>query len=93
MAHLVEELQAEAARAIAAMREAALATRTVHARAELMRHMRTTAVKVKGHRQLIGLGRLHHPDRSRDYAVAVLLTSAQIAKARALASRCWAALM
>ena len=44
--HFVEDLQGQAARAIEAMREAALAARAVHARAELMRHMRTTARKV-----------------------------------------------
>lgn len=42
----VEELQAEAAAAIAHMQQAALAARMVHARAELMRHMLTTAAKV-----------------------------------------------
>ena len=47
MPHLVEELRAEAEAAIAAMREAALAARHLHARAELMRHMLTTARKVK----------------------------------------------
>ncbi len=47
MPHLVEELRAEADAAIAAMRAAALAARQVHARAELMRHMLTTARKVK----------------------------------------------
>lgn len=47
MPHLVEELRAEADAAIAAMRTAALAARQIHARAELMRHMLTTARKVK----------------------------------------------
>ncbi|AMJ62932.1 hypothetical protein [Bosea sp. PAMC 26642] len=47
MSHLVEELRAEATEAIAAMRTAALAARHLHARAELMRHMLTTARKVK----------------------------------------------
>lgn len=45
MPHLVEDLQAQAAQAIAAMREAAIAARSLHARAELMRHMRLTAAK------------------------------------------------
>ncbi len=44
----VDELQAEAQAAIARMRDAALTARHVHARAELMRHMRTTARQVKG---------------------------------------------
>jgi hypothetical protein len=43
--HLVEEEQERAAAAIAAMRAAAEAARELHARAELMRHMRTTAAK------------------------------------------------
>lgn len=47
MPHLVEELRADAEAAIAAMRAAALAARYLHARAELMRHMLTTARKVK----------------------------------------------
>src|SRR5688572_5684204 len=47
MTHFVDELQAEAAKAIAAMKEAAIAARHIHARAELMRHMRTTAAKSK----------------------------------------------
>ncbi|CAH1687362.1 conserved hypothetical protein [Hyphomicrobiales bacterium] len=47
MAHLVEDLQHEAAAAIEAMQGAALAARHAHARAELMRHMLTTARKVK----------------------------------------------
>jgi hypothetical protein len=42
----VEELQAEAAAAIARMQQAALEARMLHARAELMRHMLTTAAKV-----------------------------------------------
>lgn len=46
MAHFVDALQDEAARAVAAMREAALSARAAHARAELMRHMLTTARKV-----------------------------------------------
>jgi len=48
MAHFVEDLQQEAARAIMAMQTAALAARHLHARAELMRHMLTTARKVAG---------------------------------------------
>ena len=47
MSHFVEELQQQAAEAMAAMREAALTARHIHARAELMRHMRTTAAKSK----------------------------------------------
>jgi hypothetical protein len=47
MPHIVDEMQQEAAQAIAAMREAALRARRLHARAELMRHMRLTAAKVK----------------------------------------------
>lgn len=43
----VDELQAEAQAAIARMRETALEARRIHARAELLRHMRTTARKVK----------------------------------------------
>ena len=46
MPHIVDETQNEAALAIEAMREAALHARAVHARAELMRHMRVTAAKV-----------------------------------------------
>jgi hypothetical protein len=46
MPHFVEELQQEAAGAIARMKQTALAARHVHARAELMRHMLTTAKKV-----------------------------------------------
>jgi hypothetical protein len=45
MLHIVDEMQEEAAQAIAAMHEAALRARRLHARAELMRHMRTTAAK------------------------------------------------
>ncbi len=47
MPHFVEMLQQDAAEAIARMREAALEARRRHARAELMRHMLTTARKVK----------------------------------------------
>lgn len=46
MPHFVDELQQEAALAVAAMQKAALAARHIHARAELMRHMLTTARKV-----------------------------------------------
>lgn len=46
MPHFVEALQQEAQGAIATMREAALTARSVHAKAELMRHMLTTARKV-----------------------------------------------
>lgn len=45
MPHFVDQLQNEATQAITAMRDAALAARHIHARAELMRHMRTTAKK------------------------------------------------
>lgn len=55
MPHLVEQLQAEADAAIAAMRASALAARNLHARAELMRHMRMTTAKFR--------------DRPRDEAV------------------------
>jgi hypothetical protein len=46
MSMFVDELQAEASAAIAAMQQAALAARHAHARAELMRHMLTTARKM-----------------------------------------------
>ena len=59
MSHFVESLQAEAEAAIARMREAALDARRLHARAELMRHMLTTAAKNRG--------------RPRDEAVANVL--------------------
>jgi hypothetical protein len=55
MPQFVDELKAEADAAIAAMRAAALHARELHARAELMRHMKMTAAKVK--------------DRPRDEAV------------------------
>jgi len=45
MPHFVDQLQGEAVSAIAAMRDAATRARQIHARAELMRHMRTTAKK------------------------------------------------
>lgn len=60
MAHFVEELRAEAERAIAAMRTAAEAARLVHARAELLRHMVMTAAKNK--------------DRPREAAVEAVVT-------------------
>lgn len=47
MSHFVDELRQEAEAAIARMQEVALAARHAHARAELMRHMLTTARKVK----------------------------------------------
>ena len=47
MPHFVDALRAEAEAAIAAMRDAALRARQIHARAELMRHMLLTAHKVK----------------------------------------------
>lgn len=47
MPHFVEALQQEATGAVARMQEAAIEARRVHARAELMRHMLTTARKVK----------------------------------------------
>ncbi len=59
MTHLVEEFAATAARAIDAMRAASLEARALHARAELMRHMRLTAAKSK--------------DRPRDEAVRLVV--------------------
>jgi hypothetical protein len=47
MPHLADELRVQADAAMTAMREAALAAREVHARAELMRHMLLTADKMK----------------------------------------------
>ncbi|WP_439499376.1 hypothetical protein [Bosea sp. (in: a-proteobacteria)] len=46
MTHPVDEMLAEAQAAIRRMKEAAIAARHLHARAELMRHMRTTAGRV-----------------------------------------------
>jgi len=46
MPHVVDEMLHEAEAAIAAMREAALRARVLHARAELVRHMRSTAAKL-----------------------------------------------
>jgi hypothetical protein len=46
MPHFVDALQQQAAEAIDRMREAAIEARRLHARAELMRHMLTTARKV-----------------------------------------------
>lgn len=48
MTHFVAALQAEAQTAIETMRHAARQARRVHARAELMRHMLTTARKMAG---------------------------------------------
>ncbi len=48
MPHFVDELQRQADLAIARMRAAALEARHIHARAELMRHMLTTARKMQG---------------------------------------------
>jgi hypothetical protein len=45
VAYFVEELRAEAERAIAAMRTAAETARAAHARAELLRHMVMTAAR------------------------------------------------
>lgn len=47
MPHFVEDLQANSDAAVTAMQQAALAARHAHARAELIRHMRTTAHKRK----------------------------------------------
>ncbi len=49
MSHIVDDLLNEAQAAIAQMREAALRARVLHARAELMRHMRGTASRNAGH--------------------------------------------
>ncbi len=46
MAHIVDEVQVAARKAIDAMQEIAVVARRMHARAELMRHMRLTARKV-----------------------------------------------
>ena len=46
MPHIVDEVQAAASKAIQAMQEVAVVARRMHARAELMRHMRLTARKV-----------------------------------------------
>ena len=48
MPHFVEDLRLEAEDAIGRMQAAAFEARRLHARAELMRHMLTTARKVKG---------------------------------------------
>jgi hypothetical protein len=48
MTHPVDLHRQEAAKAIAAMQAAARAARIVHARAELLRHMQTTAAKMRG---------------------------------------------
>ncbi len=47
MTHFVDALQLEAEDAILRMRQAALDARRIHARAELMRHVLSTARKVK----------------------------------------------
>ena len=47
MQHLFEEAKTASDAAIAAMQAAALAARAAHARAELMRHMRLTAGKLR----------------------------------------------
>jgi hypothetical protein len=57
MTGYLNALQDEAERAVAAMKEAALAARLAHARAELMRHMLTTARKL-----------CHRPRRRRSRA-------------------------
>jgi len=46
--HMVEEMRQAAEAAIEAMQAAARHARTLHARAELMRHMLTTAAKLRG---------------------------------------------
>jgi len=48
MPHIVDDLLNEAEIAMAQMREAALRARTLHARAELLRHMRGTAARHAG---------------------------------------------
>ncbi len=48
MPHIVDDLLNEAETAIAQMRESALRARTLHARAELLRHMRGTAARHAG---------------------------------------------
>jgi hypothetical protein len=48
MTDIVDALLAEAEAAMAEMRAAALRARALHARAELMRHMRGTAAKMRG---------------------------------------------
>jgi hypothetical protein len=49
MPHIVDDLLNEAEDAKAQMQEAARRARTLHARAELLRHMRGTAVRHAGH--------------------------------------------
>lgn len=46
MTHVIDEMLQQAADAIAAMRQAARHARALHARAELMRHMRGTAARL-----------------------------------------------
>jgi len=48
MPHIVDDLLSEAQAAVAHMREAALRARILHARAELLRHMRGTAARHAG---------------------------------------------
>ena len=48
MPHIVDTMLAEADAAIAAMQQAAIRARALHARAELLRHMRGTAAKMSG---------------------------------------------
>ena len=48
MPHIVDDLLNEAEAAMAQMRDAALRARILHARAELLRHMRGTAAKNAG---------------------------------------------
>jgi len=48
MPHIVDDLLDQAAAAIVHMQQAALRARTLHARAELMRHMRGTAARNAG---------------------------------------------
>ena len=48
MSHMVDEMREQAEAAIVAMQAACRQARTLHARAELMRHMLTTAAKLRG---------------------------------------------
>ncbi len=47
MTHMIDEMRDAAAASIAAMQAACRQARTLHARAELMRHMLTTAAKLR----------------------------------------------
>jgi hypothetical protein len=58
MAYLVNELRAEAESAMARMREAALAAREAHARAELLRHMLWTAGMMKQHPRATAIAKI-----------------------------------